>query len=94
MRVSDMASALPLSHSHHKYPSYFVRGSHALAIMLPSSSALFGAIKNDRGAKLHGRNKTSTEISAQEDDRIISYIRNNPVRAGLVKRPEDWKWSQ
>jgi putative transposase len=32
--------------------------------------------------------------SAQEDDRIISYIRNNPVRAGLVKRPEDWKWSQ
>jgi REP element-mobilizing transposase RayT len=32
--------------------------------------------------------------SAQEDDRIISYIRNNPVRAGLVKRPEDWQWSQ
>ena len=32
--------------------------------------------------------------SAQEDDRIISYIRNNPVRAGLVKRPEDWRWAQ
>ena len=21
------------------------------------------------------------------------YIRNNPVRAGLCRRPEDWKWS-
>ncbi len=23
----------------------------------------------------------------------ISYIHNNPVRAGLVKSPEDWEWS-
>lgn len=30
--------------------------------------------------------------SAQEDDRIISYIRNNPVRAGLVSQPDDWQW--
>jgi len=32
--------------------------------------------------------------SAQEDDGIISYIRSNPVSAGLVKRPEDWQWSR
>ncbi len=35
--------------------------------------------------------------SADETDRIVSYIRQNPVRAGLVKRPEDWpyaSWSQ
>jgi REP element-mobilizing transposase RayT len=25
--------------------------------------------------------------------RIIKYIENNPVKAGLVKRPEDWPWS-
>ncbi|QDU29106.1 hypothetical protein ETAA8_42130 [Anatilimnocola aggregata] len=25
--------------------------------------------------------------------RIISYIEQNPVKAGLTKRPEDWKWS-
>lgn len=24
---------------------------------------------------------------------VISYIENNPVRAGIVARPEDWKWS-
>ena len=25
--------------------------------------------------------------------RIVSYIENNPVKAGLALRPEDWKWS-
>ncbi len=25
--------------------------------------------------------------------RIVSYIENNPVKAGLVKRPEDWNYS-
>ena len=25
--------------------------------------------------------------------RIIAYIENNPVKAGLVGRPEEWKWS-
>jgi putative transposase len=24
---------------------------------------------------------------------MINYIHNNPVKRGLVKRPEDWKWS-
>ena len=31
--------------------------------------------------------------SAQEDKKIISYIRNNPVKAGLVKNPDDWPWT-
>jgi putative transposase len=25
--------------------------------------------------------------------RIINYVENNPVNAGLVDRPEDWRWS-
>jgi len=25
--------------------------------------------------------------------RIIKYVLNNPVKAGFVERPEDWKWS-
>jgi putative transposase len=24
---------------------------------------------------------------------VINYIHNNPVRRGLVSRPDDWKWS-
>jgi putative DNA methylase len=25
--------------------------------------------------------------------RIIDYIENNPVKAGLCKKPSDWRWS-
>jgi putative transposase len=28
-----------------------------------------------------------------EFNRIVAYVLNNPVSAGLVARPEDWKWS-
>ncbi len=33
--------------------------------------------------------------SRDEDEfyRIIAYIENNPVKAGLVSKPEDWPWS-
>jgi REP element-mobilizing transposase RayT len=30
--------------------------------------------------------------SPQEDDKIVSYIINNPVKAGLVSDPRDWAW--
>lgn len=29
----------------------------------------------------------------QEFNRVVEYIENNPVKAGLVIRPEDWEWS-
>jgi len=25
--------------------------------------------------------------------RLIAYVENNPVKAGLCSQPEDWKWS-
>jgi REP element-mobilizing transposase RayT len=28
-----------------------------------------------------------------EDDRIVQYIRNNPVKAGLVTDPAEWRYS-
>jgi putative transposase len=31
--------------------------------------------------------------SAPEFERIKNYIEMNPVKAGLVKKPEDWEWS-
>ena len=31
--------------------------------------------------------------NAQERDRIAAYIEDNPVSAGLVAKPEDWRWS-
>jgi REP element-mobilizing transposase RayT len=29
----------------------------------------------------------------REFNRIVAYVLNNPVSAGLVSRPEEWKWS-
>jgi len=29
----------------------------------------------------------------QEFDKTVRYIENNPIKAGLVKNPEDWEWS-
>jgi hypothetical protein len=31
--------------------------------------------------------------TADEFDRIRRYIENNPVKAGLVTSPEDFRWS-
>jgi REP-associated tyrosine transposase len=31
--------------------------------------------------------------NAKQFDRIRAYIEWNPVAAGLVRRPEDWRWS-
>jgi putative transposase len=31
--------------------------------------------------------------SDEEDEKIIAYIRNNPVKAGLVAQYQDWKYS-
>lgn len=31
--------------------------------------------------------------SNAEFEKIVRYIEDNPVKAGLVERPEDWKWS-
>ncbi|HKS36677.1 MAG TPA: hypothetical protein VJW76_05780 [Verrucomicrobiae bacterium] len=27
-----------------------------------------------------------------EHARLVGYVENNPVKAGLCLRPEDWKW--
>lgn len=31
--------------------------------------------------------------SGEEFERIVRYIEANPVRAGLLERVEDWRWS-
>jgi len=31
--------------------------------------------------------------SLEEDEKIIRYIEQNPVAAGLVKKAEEWRWS-
>jgi putative transposase len=35
----------------------------------------------------------SCTIELDSLENVLAYVELNPVRAGLVKRPEDWKWS-
>ena len=30
---------------------------------------------------------------ADEYDRIVRYVKMNPVRAGLIRQAEDWPWT-
>jgi hypothetical protein len=32
-------------------------------------------------------------VRAGEFDKIVNYILQNPVKVGLVKKLDDWKWS-
>lgn len=53
----------------------------------------FNYIYNEVGHLWQNRYKN---FVIQEDGylvNVISYVEFNPVRAGLVKRPEDWPWS-
>jgi REP element-mobilizing transposase RayT len=31
--------------------------------------------------------------NATEYQKVVGYVENNPVRAGLVEKAEDWRWS-
>lgn len=45
------------------------------------------------GAFWHAESYDHVIRNAQEYERIIGYILNNPVKAGLVEKWEDWKFS-
>ena len=42
------------------------------------------AVKNDYDSNVHGE---------QARSEVIRYIHRNPVKRGLVEKPEEWQWS-
>jgi putative transposase len=46
-----------------------------------------------KGHLVAGRYGTVVVKSEQHGAWLVPYLALNPVRAGLVKRPEDWPWS-
>jgi type I restriction enzyme R subunit len=58
----------------------------------------YSAYRCNRLLGLHGEfwQDESYDHVVRDDDelfRIIEYVENNPVKAGLVERREDWQWS-
>lgn len=46
-----------------------------------------------KGHLFRGRYKAILVDKATYSDRVVNYIHNNPVKAGMVKKPEMYKWS-
>lgn len=53
----------------------------------------FNARHGRTGHLFEGRHKAKICLTDRYVMQLIQYIQNNPVRANLVKTPEDWPWS-
>jgi len=74
---------------------------------LPAPETISGVIKSVKQSSMSGINQsrgTEGELwqprffdralrTVEEYNEKVEYIHQNPVRAGLVSRPQDWRWS-
>lgn len=58
-----------------------------------SATRLINARRGERGVLLQGRFFDRALRTVKEYNEKVAYIHWNPVKAGLVGRPEEWKWS-
>jgi type I restriction enzyme R subunit/putative DNA methylase len=92
---------------HYELGSWVVMANHVHALLLPlvSPSRLLGSLKGATAREANrilgrtGESFWQAESydhwvrNADEFDRIVAYIESNPVKAGLVGRPEEYPWS-
>jgi type I restriction enzyme R subunit/putative DNA methylase len=88
---------------HHDLRAWVVMPNHVHALLLPAR--LLGGLKGSTAREANqvlgrtGQPFWQAESydhwvrDALEFERIVNYIENNPVTAGLVARPEDHRWS-
>ena len=53
----------------------------------------FNRIHGRKGALFREKYKNEPIESEEQLKEVLRYIHNNPVKAGIVSRPEDFKWS-
>ena len=89
--------------------AYVVMANHLHVLLTPKPPAKLSAItKSLKGFTAREANKLLKRTGQRfwQDEsfdhwardraelfRLVKYIENNPVKAGLVKNPEDWPWS-
>lgn len=76
----------PLSNGFRKLLSYYAQATNA---KFGNTGSMFRQKTKSKWVIEHisGNNKRSYF------ETCLEYIHQNPVKAGLVKKPEDWKWS-
>jgi putative transposase len=58
-----------------------------------SSTRQINAARGELGRLWQGRFFDRALRTVKEYQETVEYLHLNPLRRGLVKRPEDWKWS-
>jgi REP element-mobilizing transposase RayT len=96
-----------ISLGHYDLRAYVIMANHVHVLLLPliSPSSLLQSLK---GATAREANRILGRTGEpfwqaesydhwvrdeSEFERIVRYIENNPVQAGLVTQPEDYRWS-
>jgi putative transposase len=92
---------------HYSVHAYVVMSNHVHILLDPRvplrriTGGLKGVSARDANAKLGRIGKAFWQDESFDHwirneaqfERVRTYIEHNPVKAGLVARPEDWKWS-
>jgi type I restriction enzyme R subunit/putative DNA methylase len=92
---------------HYELGAYVIMSNHGHVLLLPRVSpsrllqSLKGATARESNRILGRTGETFWQAESYdhwvrdetERQRIVAYIENNPVKAGLVKRAEDHRWS-
>jgi REP element-mobilizing transposase RayT len=87
--------------------AYAVLGNHVHVLLTPKvdlkvitqgikgyTAYVINQLQNQRG-RVFWQDESYDHWARDDEEllRIIEYIENNPVAAGLCPRPEDWRWS-
>ena len=75
------------------YPSFPLTISRVLESIKVGATLRINRWRGERGVLLQGRFFDRALRTVREYYEKVEYIHLNPVKAGLVARPEDWKWS-
>jgi putative transposase len=67
--------------------------SRVMEAIKVSATRLINAGRGGRGVLFQGRFFDRALRTVREYQEKVEYIHLNPVTAGLVERPQDWKWS-
>ena len=75
------------------YPHHPLTISDVMESIKVSSTRRINRGRGELGLLWQGRFFDRAVRTAQEYHETVEYIHWNPVKAGLVSRPEDWPWS-
>lgn len=75
------------------FPRYPLTISAAMSSVKASSTKRINQMRGDAGVLWQGRFFDRALRTVKEYRETVDYIHWNPVKAGLVERPEDWPWS-